>query len=149
MTDGCSRVQEPAVDGDPHEWFPALQLAYEPNCRCWLTSGVVDGCSVGWWPPEAHYIPIAMMENCWGTLLQMAFPQALCPPFTEGNHYINMPLRGMTKEYLDNLLKSYGENYNDLAYAYWRMYVLEHILEPSSPMYNGNFKKEHGMFKGR
>ena len=110
MTDGCSRVQEPADDGVPHEWFPAPQLADEPNCRRWLTSGVVNGSTIGWWPSKAHYIPIAMTENSWGTLLQMAFPAALCPPFTEGNMYINMPMQGMTKEYLDVLLKSNGEN---------------------------------------
>ena len=34
-------------------------------------------------------------------------------------------------------------NYNDLAYSYWCMYVLEQILEPSSPMHNSKFEKRH------
>ena len=75
-------------------------------------------------------------------MLQLAFPAAISPPFTEGNNrYIDMPMEGMTKDHYDDLLKSYGENYNDLAYAYWRMYVLEHILDPSMPMYNSVFEK--------
>ena len=38
-------------------------------------------------------------------------------------------------------MKSAGENYNDLAYAYWRMYVLDHAVDPSMPMYVSSFDK--------
>ena len=131
--DGLSRVVEPTDDGLPHQWHPALQIMDKPECKRWLAFGLVNTGVIGWWPAKEYHILVVITENSWGMLLQMAFPRDICPPFTEGNKYIDLPVPGQRKHDVDDFLKRKGDNYSDLAYGFWRMYVLEHCLDPLSP----------------
>ena len=132
---------KPKDDGAPHALRPPLQLMDTPECKRWLTSGSVDPGVIGWLSAKHYHIPIVITENRWGILLQMAFPAELCPPFTEGNFYLDMPMMGTSKQELELTMQTSGENYSDLAYGNWRMYVLEHVLDPASPLHVPKFEK--------